>query len=453
LPIKARRKVAILDCCWSGLALNGQMADGRDVAAKLNVNGTFILTATAETRQALAPPGEAHTAFTGELLDLIEQGVHEAPEFLSMNMVYQKLVTHLGAKHLPIPQQRNRNDAGNICLFRNRSLLDSTPVSTLESEELHVRNISSEVSRRLPGLIRELKRVLHDPTQRIAVSELFMNEVNSTVARVKDRGEFPINGRDLDYVSLLEKYESAVETLLPLLAIAVFYDDEQIFCDLWVRTLQRMSTVRNDVAPTHLTNLENLRHYPALLATFTIGVAAVLSGREGVIAQILTRPTWISPYSQRVQLKPFEYLNPGRILDGEMLKAVGAPARNLWKFPQSHHLRQVLRQSLTQVELDDDAYKYAFDRFELLASVISMGAASLQPAGERAHINVSRYPWMGEFISLGQSNSSGGDVLGFAAEVQDSWPTGISTAFDGDQAKASEAVTKLGQRISRFPEI
>ncbi|MBR7833257.1 caspase family protein [Actinospica durhamensis] len=227
VPIKARRKVVILDCCWSGLALNGQMADGRDVATKVNVSGSYVLTATAETRQALAPLGATYTAFTGELLELIELGMAEGPEFLSMNALYQRLVYQLGAKRLPIPQQRNRNDAGEICLFRNRSSGGTADVSASSQASALPQsgtpsNVPVGVSGQLPGLMCELKRIFHDPHQRIGVYELFTGETNRVVAEVRDRSAFPVSGRDIDYVDLLEKYERSTGTLLPLLAVGAF---------------------------------------------------------------------------------------------------------------------------------------------------------------------------------------------------------------------------------------
>ncbi|MFE5924013.1 hypothetical protein [Streptomyces sp. NPDC056468] len=78
-----------------------------------------MLTPTGETRQALAPSGASYTAFTGELIEAIEHGGPDAPELLSMSTLYDHLAASLTAKSLPLPQQRNRNTADLISLFRN----------------------------------------------------------------------------------------------------------------------------------------------------------------------------------------------------------------------------------------------------------------------------------------------------------------------------------------------
>ncbi|MDF3145660.1 MULTISPECIES: penicillin-binding protein activator [unclassified Streptomyces] len=116
---RARRKVVILDCCWSGLALHGAMSSS-GLGGMSDISGTFVLTATSETRTALAPPGETYTAFTGELIDALEQGIPQAPPLLTMMTLYQHLYGSLVAKGRPTPQQRNGNTAGAIALARNR---------------------------------------------------------------------------------------------------------------------------------------------------------------------------------------------------------------------------------------------------------------------------------------------------------------------------------------------
>ncbi|GAA3829808.1 hypothetical protein GCM10022403_073810 [Streptomyces coacervatus] len=116
---RARRKVVILDCCWSGLALRGAMS-ATSLGPKANIKGTFVLTATSETRTALAPPGETYTAFTGELIQALEDGIPDAPPLLTMQTLYEHLHDSLVAKSRPTPQQRNGDTAGSIAVARNR---------------------------------------------------------------------------------------------------------------------------------------------------------------------------------------------------------------------------------------------------------------------------------------------------------------------------------------------
>ncbi|MEV7552903.1 caspase family protein [Amycolatopsis sp. NPDC089917] len=114
-------KVVLLDCCYSGRALQGGMGGSvDDLADQARVDGTYVMTATAETRKALAPPGERYTAFTGALVDKLTRGLPEGPELLDMETLFYHVKADLQARHFPVPQQRSRNDGSAIVLVRNR---------------------------------------------------------------------------------------------------------------------------------------------------------------------------------------------------------------------------------------------------------------------------------------------------------------------------------------------
>ncbi|MFE4369114.1 ABC transporter substrate-binding protein [Streptomyces sp. NPDC056835] len=118
--VKARRKVVILDCCYSGRALLGGMGGTDQVADQALIEGTCLLAASAGTRRALSPPGEKFTAFTGELITALDEGIADGPPLLDMDTLYRHLYTTLAAKARPLPQQRNRNTGGRIALAHNR---------------------------------------------------------------------------------------------------------------------------------------------------------------------------------------------------------------------------------------------------------------------------------------------------------------------------------------------
>ncbi|MFJ1744865.1 ABC transporter substrate-binding protein [Streptomyces sp. NPDC088116] len=119
--VRARRKVVILDCCYSGRALLGGMSGTDQVADQALIEGTCLLAASAETRRALSPPGEEFTAFTGELITVLTDGIADGPPLLDMDTLYRHLYATLAAKARPLPQQRNRNTGGLIALARNRT--------------------------------------------------------------------------------------------------------------------------------------------------------------------------------------------------------------------------------------------------------------------------------------------------------------------------------------------
>lgn len=113
-------KVVILDCCYSGRALLGGMSGQIEMADHARVDGTYLMTASAETSVALAPPGEDYTAFTGALVDKLLHGLPDGPDLLDMETLFYHVRADLLSRNFPIPQQRTRNDGKAIALARNR---------------------------------------------------------------------------------------------------------------------------------------------------------------------------------------------------------------------------------------------------------------------------------------------------------------------------------------------
>ncbi|MFF5078619.1 caspase family protein [Actinoplanes sp. NPDC000266] len=117
---KRSSKVIILDCCYSARAMRGGMPGDDALADRAAVEGSYLLVAAAETKTALAPPGETYTAFTGELVKILEEGIEDAPELIAVDQVFWQMHRELLAKGRPRPQQRARHAGATIVLTRNR---------------------------------------------------------------------------------------------------------------------------------------------------------------------------------------------------------------------------------------------------------------------------------------------------------------------------------------------
>lgn len=116
---RARARILILDCCYSGRAIGTMGAASELAAGQVAVDGTYTLTSSAATRASLAPPGSRLTAFTGELLRLLRQGRPSGPPELDMHSIYLGLKESLATRGLPEPQQRVDNTAHHVALVKN----------------------------------------------------------------------------------------------------------------------------------------------------------------------------------------------------------------------------------------------------------------------------------------------------------------------------------------------
>ncbi|WP_113702073.1 caspase, EACC1-associated type [Nonomuraea lactucae] len=130
LDSPARVKVVILDCCYSGRAVQALSAEG--VADSAGIRGAYTLTASDHT--AHVPPlglqADACTSFTGELLDLVRTGLPEGPEWLTLDLLYPHLRHRLHSRGLPEPNQRGTDTAGRLAFTRNPASQSQASTST-----------------------------------------------------------------------------------------------------------------------------------------------------------------------------------------------------------------------------------------------------------------------------------------------------------------------------------
>ena len=122
----ARMRIAILDCCFAGQAIEALApGSGAAVADVTHIEGVYTLTATTRNRTAHVPPPDrqelASTSFTGALIDLITAGIPGGPPDLTLGMIYPHLRAQLYARGLPLPNQRNTDLADRFVFARNRA--------------------------------------------------------------------------------------------------------------------------------------------------------------------------------------------------------------------------------------------------------------------------------------------------------------------------------------------
>ncbi|MGW3956387.1 caspase, EACC1-associated type [Streptomyces sp. NPDC004752] len=116
----AKVKAVVLDCCYSGRAIDILAGDGNFLADSTDIRGTYTLTAA--DRVAHAGQAGACTAFTGELLDLISTGIAGGPPVLTFAELYPHLRRRLIASNLPHPNQRGTDTADKCPVAKNASI-------------------------------------------------------------------------------------------------------------------------------------------------------------------------------------------------------------------------------------------------------------------------------------------------------------------------------------------
>lgn len=105
---RARRSVVILDCCFSGRALESMGS----LDSLAEIPAAYVITSTSRNRAAFAPANSQYTAFTGALIETLQQGIHDGGELLTIRDIFGRLRQTAIEQGFPAPELRAHNDGG-----------------------------------------------------------------------------------------------------------------------------------------------------------------------------------------------------------------------------------------------------------------------------------------------------------------------------------------------------
>ncbi|MCO1581499.1 caspase family protein [Crossiella sp. SN42] len=113
----ARTRLLLLDCCYSGLAVSTMSTAGVDIQ-EVDVRGTAVIASSPRNERSHSPVGEAHTAFTGEVIRLLQDGspLRDAP--LTVQQLFRSVSAALARRELPRPKGSLGDTSGDLLLRR-----------------------------------------------------------------------------------------------------------------------------------------------------------------------------------------------------------------------------------------------------------------------------------------------------------------------------------------------
>lgn len=219
--------------------------------------------------------------------------------------------------------------------------------------------------------VARLKRYLPDPLRRIDLHDLVMEAADRAVERVKEQ---PLHiAAGLDHPGLEQVYADHLRTtspLLRLLTVGVWHDRAGDHDGLWRDVLQRLVNARALVDGSLNQLLFNAKHYPAALALQAIGMVAIQRGRDGLLIRLLTDVTWRDPFGNHETSPAAQVLHVNRLLDHNAVNNMPRWGATNWLYPQSHMLRDDLREVLREFWSSDTDYRIATDDFEYRTGLV-----------------------------------------------------------------------------------
>jgi Caspase domain len=117
----AAKKILILDCCFSGRALNFMGPGEALLQSNLDLQGTFVIASAPANKPAIAPQGAKFTAFTAELIRTLSNGIDNDRKVITLEELYQSVRMAIQKNpNLPAPLRATIEDMDKIAIAYNR---------------------------------------------------------------------------------------------------------------------------------------------------------------------------------------------------------------------------------------------------------------------------------------------------------------------------------------------
>jgi Caspase domain len=158
----ARKRILVLDCCFSGRAFGGMSAANEEITGAIDVQGTYGIAAVPGEYKALAPPELRLTKFTQTLVDVLERGIADKSDVLTIDDIFHAVRAQIYREGgMPLPQRDNSNEGSSFRLAKNRFLSKpASPITTSRRQQEMARRLDSPAARRrIERLSRPLVKI------------------------------------------------------------------------------------------------------------------------------------------------------------------------------------------------------------------------------------------------------------------------------------------------------
>jgi tetratricopeptide (TPR) repeat protein len=174
----ARKRILILDCCYSGRAIACAMGPEASMQqASLDLEGTYSIASAPANKVAISPEGEKYTAFTGELLRVLDDGLDNGKEELTISDIYDHIRNEFRRRSgLPEPQQSMYQDASGFVMANNRKY----------SQDSYEKQLDVDLQPELQQATQALERLRNGNSHRVSKAA---SQILGTHTKVQGLGE------------------------------------------------------------------------------------------------------------------------------------------------------------------------------------------------------------------------------------------------------------------------
>lgn len=330
-----------------------------------------------------------------------------------------------------------------------------------------------------PALLRQLtKDMLLDPARRIELDELIAQETRTILTAMRDEVRFPTqnidgaNDNELNtkLAAIATDYWKLVEPFCWSLQVAARWAPDPTTLDPWTSALRAICTESLEMKGGR-TVLLDLRALPAMIATFTAGLASTGQSRWNNLKTLVVDTTVAdNRLGRKIPLieatypwLPFQHaefvphiLARSALHDEDLTTALAAffnGRAGKYYTPIAEWLHHILRPMFDEQYPDNATYTTDFDLAEVMMGIVSQDQA-LQLAGDDPQRRAwARSQWFGRSASRGRRAYRATSPVVEVAQQKladgTAWPPLQSGLFGGDSERADTAIHAYSEAFTK----
>lgn len=269
---------------------------------------------------------------------------------------YSQFFTAVGA---PSPE------LAKLAHFKDGILLSIESADTffsnldLSLKQLEKANTNSPISKEIA--IAKAKILVCDKNQKIELHDFLIKMRDLALSNISKK--YLGNSQENGIEERIKKYESALDTLIPIVFILASWSNE-LLTDRIIELIESFLALGNTENQSGDSLFISLRQYPAMLLFFSAGLGALSNKNYDLLTRLLTHKFKLKSEYKRF----FDVLIPKVVIRTDCQYRFKLLTKISFVYPLNFYLCHFFKETLSKYLMNQD-FELIFDRFETLLCV------------------------------------------------------------------------------------
>jgi len=293
----------------------------------------------------------------------------------------------------------------------------------------------------VPVAIAMVKRFLSEGKHRIRLHDFVCEEVEKCRSEMDSpRFAFPSKIEKPVFQARMHDYENVSYRLLAMLSAISFFGEESHSVHIY-STINRLAEISTQAG---LIALISLQRYPALLASYSCGIAALAAERWENLSAVLSK-THVREDNKN--FPAIKYLNVWEVFSHDAYKWVPRPNAEREYTPASEYICGLLRETLKPYVPSDTVYQALFDIYEYLLALVYLDSCPRTSGSNWGPVGC--FAWRYKYAAEDGLSTPIDEFFSKGAALEKDWGLLTSGLFGGSLERLASAREKFGTFLSK----